>query len=52
MSSLTVPSSDEYILPSLANVKFSRVALKQGGQKSAQVCLKFLSILKKIIFFL
>lgn len=41
MSSLTVASSEGYILPSLANVKFSRVALKLGGQKSAQVRFEF-----------
>jgi len=38
MSSLIVPSPDESVLPSKAKVKFSRVALKPGGQKSAQVC--------------
>ncbi len=38
MSSSTVASADEYIIPPLANVKFSRIALKPGGQKSAQVC--------------
>jgi len=38
MSSLIVSSPDESVLPSRANVKFSRVALKPGGQKSAQVC--------------
>ncbi len=38
MSSLIVSSPDESALPSRAKVKFSRVALKPGGQKSAQVC--------------
>ena len=49
MSSLSVSPTDDFILPSIANVKFSRVALKPGGQKSAQVCyyefLKFISFI-------
>jgi hypothetical protein len=49
MSSLSVSPTDDYILPALANVKFSRVALKPGGQKSAQVC--YYEILKIYFFY-
>jgi hypothetical protein len=41
MSSLPVSHSVEDILLPIANVKFSRIALKSGGKKSAQVCLNF-----------
>jgi hypothetical protein len=41
---MTVLSCNDYILPPLANVKFSRVALKPGGQKSAQVCFTIYSL--------
>ncbi|CAF1217708.1 unnamed protein product [Rotaria sordida] len=37
MSSLTVSPSDEYILPSLVNVKFSRIALTPIGQRSTEL---------------
>ncbi|CAF3353891.1 unnamed protein product [Rotaria sp. Silwood1] len=37
MSSLTVPSSHENILPSTVNIKFSRIALTPGGQKSTEL---------------
>jgi len=50
MLSPTVSSSNEYILPSIANVKFSRIALKPGGHKSAQVCLNFYVFIIYIFF--
>ncbi|CAF4383697.1 unnamed protein product, partial [Adineta steineri] len=36
MSSLPVSAANENIPSAMANVKFSRVALKPGGHKSAQ----------------
>ena len=52
MSSLTVSPSNGYISPTLANVKFSRVALKPGGQKFAQVCFLLFKIIRKFDFVL
>ncbi|CAF0931211.1 unnamed protein product [Adineta ricciae] len=37
MSSLPMLLTDENILPTVANVTYSRVAMKPGGQKSAQL---------------